>query len=356
MAERPATMRAVVIETFGGPEVLRLAEVPAPRPAPYELVIAVRAVSINRSFDLLVRRDGNNRNVVLPHVLGADPVGTVAAVGGEVEGFAPGDRVVAASSIYCGRCRECQDGDQSSCRAPVHVGVHRWGGYAERVAVPAASAYRIPAGLSDADACVVARHAPAAYNQLVDKTALRPGEWVLVMGAAGALGSFCVQVAKRLGGRVIAAAGADSRVEAALRLGADRGVNYRTQNLRDAVLEITGGEGVDVVCENIGDPALWDAAFDSMAQRGRLVTMGAHGGGRVALDLRKLYARRLRLIGSAGVSRKNVDDALAAAARGALTALVDSIHPLEDAAMQHRRLEEDRSVVGKVILDPTMAA
>ena len=348
-------MRAIVMESFGGPEVLKLAEVPAPKPAPDEVTVAVEAVSINRSFDLLVRRDGNNRNIVLPHVLGADPAGTVAEVGEAVTEFAPGDRVAVSSTIRCGRCRECVEGDEAACRAPVMMGVHRWGGYAERVAAPAAIVHRIPDGISAADACVIVRHAPAAYNQLVDKTALGPGEWVLVMGAAGALGSFCVQVARALGGQVIAAAGADRRVEAALALGADHGVNYRTENLPERVREITGGEGVDVVCENIGDPELWDAAFDCMAQRGRLVTMGAHGGGRVALDVRKLYSRRLRVIGSAGVTRRNVDDALAAAAQGGLAALIDSIHPLEAAAAQHRRLEESGSVVGKVILDPTMA-
>ena len=344
------------MERFGGPEVLRPAEVPAPDPAPNEVVVAVEAVSINRSFDLLVRRDGNNRNIVLPHVLGADPAGTVAAVGDDVDEFSPGDRVAVSSTIRCGNCRECVDGDEAACRAPVMIGVHRWGGYAEQVAVPAASAHRIPDGISAADACVVLRHAPAAYNQLIDKAALRPHEWVLVMGAAGALGSFCVQVAKSLGGRVIAAAGSDSRVEAALALGADRGVNYRAENLAEAVRRFTGGEGADVVCENIGDPLLWDGAFDSMAQRGRLVTMGAHGGGKVSLDVRKLYSKRLRLIGSAGVTEKNTEDSFSAAARGDLVALVDSVHPLEAAAAQHRRLEEDRSAIGKVILDPTMAA
>ena len=350
------TMRAIVMESFGEPEVLKLVEVPAPDPAPDELAVAVEAVSINRSFDLLVRRDGNNRDVVLPHVLGADPAGTVVAVGADVDGYSPGDRVAVSSTIRCENCRECRDGDEAACRRSVHIGVDRWGGYAERVAVPASNAHRIPEGMSAADACVIVRHAPAAYNQLIDKTALRPGEWVLVMGAAGALGSFCVQVAKALGGKVIAAAGSDGRVEAALSLGADHGVNYRANDLADTVRGITGGEGVDVVCENIGDPGLWDGAFDSMAQRGRLVTMGAHGGGRVGLDVRKLYAKRLRLIGSAGVTKKNIDDALAAGSRGALTALIDSIHPLDAAAAQHRRLEEDRSIVGKVILDPTLAA
>ena len=349
-------MRAVVMERFGGPEVLELAELPSPQPAPDELAVAVEAVSINRSFDLLVRRDGNDRNVVLPHVLGADPAGTVAAVGADVEGFSPGDRVAVSSTIRCGRCRECLDGDEAACRKSIHIGVDRQGGYAERVAVPVTNVHRIPDGMSAADACVIVRHASAAYNQLVDKAALRPGEWVLVMGAAGALGSFCVQVAKALGGKVIAAAGSDGRVEAALALGAEQGVNYRTQDLAETVRRITEGEGVDVVCENIGDPDLWDGAFDSMAQRGRLVTMGAHGGGRVRLDIRRLYARRLRLIGSAGVTRKNIDDALAAGSRGVLTALIDSIHPLESAASQHRRLEQDRSVIGKVILSPTLAA
>ena len=318
-------------------------------------MVNVEAVSINRSFDLLVRRDGNNRNIALPHVLGADPAGTVAAVGDGVKEFAPGDRVAVSSTIQCRRCRECVDGDEASCRAPVNMGVHRWGGYAEQVAAPAVNVHRIPDRISAAEACVIVRHAPAAYNQLVDKAALRPGEWVLVMGAAGALGSFCVQIAKALGGRVIAAAGADARVEAALALGADHGVNYRSRNLGDAVRAITGGEGADVACENIGDPGLWDGAFDCMAQRGRLVTMGAHGGGKVALDIRKLYGRRLWLIGSAGVTRRNVEDALATAAGGGLAALIDSIHPLEAAAAQHRRLEGDRSVLGKVILAPTMA-
>lgn len=349
-------MRAIVIEEFGGPEVMQLKDVPAPVAGTGEVVIDVHAVSINRSFDLLVRRNGNNRGVKMPHIMGADPAGVIASVGEGVSAFKPGDRVVIASSIRCGKCRECLDGDESSCRSPAHVGVHRWGGYAEQIVMPAQNVYPIPDGLSFADACVITRHAPAAYNQLVDKAALKPGEWVLVMGAAGALGSFCVQIAKALGARVIAAAGADVRVEAAKALGADEGVNYRTEGLAARVREITGGEGVDVVCENIGDPSLWDGAFESLAQRGRLVTMGAHGGGKVELDVRKLYGRRLRLIGSAGVTSKNVIDALEAGAAGKIKSLIDSINPLEAAEAQHRRLEDDPNVVGKVILDPTIPA
>ncbi len=148
-------MRAVLMETFGEPEVLRLVDVPAPRPAAGELVVNVEAVSINRSFDLLARRDGNNRNIVLPHVLGADPAGTVATVGDGVEEFSPGDRVAVSSTIQCGQCRECADGDEASCRAPVNMGVHRWGGYAEQVAAPAASVYRIPDGISAAEGKVI---------------------------------------------------------------------------------------------------------------------------------------------------------------------------------------------------------
>lgn len=311
-------------------------------------------MSINRSFDLLVRRNGNNRGVTLPLVLGADPSGVVEAVGEGVTGFSPGDRVSVASSIRCGECRQCLSDKEESCRRPQQVGVHRWGGYADYVSVPATNVHAIPGDLPFADATVILRHAPAAFNLLDDKAELQAGEWVLVMGAAGALGSCCVQVAKLRGAKVIAAAGSEERVQAALDLGADYGVNYREKDLAAEVFDITGGDGVDVVCENIADPTLWPGAFDSLAQCGRLVTMGAHGGGKVELDVRKLYGKRLRVIGAAGVTGENIGTALAAGAEGGVNALIDSIIPLAEAAGAHRRLE-DEYPLGKVILDPTLA-
>ena len=171
------------------------------------------------------------------------------------------------------------------------------------------------------------------------------------MGATDALGSSCVQVAKMLGAQVIAGAGSDERVKAAKSYGADFGVNYRQQNLAEEVMKLTDGQGVDVVCENIADPTIWREALNSLTS-GRLVTAGAHGGGTVTLDVKRVYMRRLRIIGTAGTNLPNVDRALQAAYAGKIGAIIDRTMPLSAAAEAHRILEANRPL-GKIILDPT---
>lgn len=344
-------MKAVIIREFGGPEVLRFEEVPTPAPGPGEVLLRVHAVSVNRSLDLRVRQNLGGYNPVLPLVLGVDPSGIVTAVGDRVEQPCVNDRVVVLGGVPCGTCSACLAQLPQHCRQ--RLGIQRWGGYAEYVVVPAHHTVPIPDQVSFAEATVVTRHFPMAFTE-VAKANLQPGEWTLIMGAAGALGSSLVQVTKQLGGRVIAAAGADDRVAAALSLGADFGINYRQQNLEQEVLRITDGHGVDVVFENIGDPDLWPGAFNSLARHGRLVTAGAHGGGLVTLDIRRLYGLGLQVIGTTGGQRlEDMSRSLELAAAGKLRVLIDRIMPLRAAAEAHR-LVEDNKVVGKVILDPTL--
>jgi NADPH:quinone reductase len=344
-------MRAVVLREFGGPDVLHVEEVPDPSPGPGEVVVEVHAVTVNRSLDLMVRADGTTRGTVLPHVLGVDPAGVVVAVAADVDTAAVRDRVAVIPHVRCGRCGFCTSGREEQCPNSRHIGVHRWGGYAEYVPVPATNLIRVPDGVGFVDAAVILRHAPTAFNLLRNLAEVQPGESVLVMGATGGLGAAGVQVAKLLGATVIAGAGGDARVETALANGADHGVNYRAEDLTEAVLRITGGRGVDVVFENISDPVTWPKAFASLTHGGRMVTAGAHGGGRVELDVRRLYGRRLRIIGGAGASRRDVAAALEAAAEGKLHAVVDRILPLEAAAEAHR-LAEKGGLLGKLVLDP----
>jgi NADPH:quinone reductase-like Zn-dependent oxidoreductase len=157
-----------------------------------------------------------------------------------------------------------------------------------------------------------------------------------------------------LGARVIAGAGADERLEAAKKYRADFGVNYRRQNLAEEVMNLTDGNGVDVVCENIADPTLWPGALNSLAIGGRLVTAGAHGGGMVDLDVKRVYMRRLRIIGTAGTHLPDVEKALQAAAAGRIHAFIDRTLPLSEAAKAHRILERNQTL-GKIILDPTLS-
>jgi len=179
---------------------------------------------------------------------------------------------------------------------------------------------------------------------------------ITVAAAAGGLGSALVQVAKSLGARVIAAAGTDARVEAAVALGADAGVNYRRLDLDTEVKRITAGHGANVVFENIGDPALWAGAFSALAPGGRLVTVGAHGGGFVTLDVRRLYQQRLRVISGLGADRReDLERSFELAAAGKLKILVDRVMPLSEAAAAHR-LVASNAPLGKVILDPTLDA
>ena len=345
-------MKAVVLREFGPPEVLRVEDVARRVPGPGEILVEVRAVSVNRTLDLKVRRGEYIKRVRVPHVLGADPSGVIAEVGpGVVRRI--GERVTVNSHIRCGRCASCRAGEEADCTESESIGVHRWGGYAEYVTVPEQNAFAISDALSFAQATVVGRTFPAAIN-LLGKAELKPGEWVLVMGAAGALGSAGVQVARELGANVIAAAGSDERVAAAVALGAKAGVNYRAQDLAAEVRRITDGHGADVVFENISDPVLWPQAFASLARHGRLVTGGSHGGGQVTLDVTRLYLDRLRVIGVAGANRRDIERALRDAASGAYAAVIDRVLPLREAAAAHRLVEEG-SPLGKVILDPTLA-
>ena len=233
------------------------------------------------------------------------------------------------------------------------LGVQCWGGYAEYLRVPASNCVPIPAGLSFAAATLIARHFPLAFGEAALAN-LKAGDWALVMGAAGGLGSCLVQVAGACGAHVIAGAGADERLQAALSLGAHVGINYRRQDLEREVMRLTQGRGVDVVFENIGDPALWPGAFNSLAQGGRLVTAGAHGGGVVTLDIKRLYQRRLRLMSGLGAERReDLERALRLGAAGEVRVLIDQVMPLREAAAAHRLVAKNASV-GKIVLDPTL--
>jgi NADPH:quinone reductase-like Zn-dependent oxidoreductase len=232
------------------------------------------------------------------------------------------------------------------------LGNHAWGGYAEYVRAVASRTAIVPDGLDFATATVVSRHTPTAFTLLRDRAKLQKGECVLVMGAAGGLGSAGVQVAKYLGAKVIAAAGAADRVKVGLDLGADAGVNYRAQDLTIEAMRITEGKGVDVVFENIGDPELFPKAFASLARRGRLVTAGGHGGGIVPLDVNRLYQNHLTIIGATGETPDDVTLSLNAAVEGRFKVVVDRIMPLSQAVQAHE-LIESRTGIGKIILDPT---
>ena len=346
-------MKAMIIREFGGPEVMQWEDVPTPTPGAGQVLVEVRAVSVNRVLDMEVRQHGGNYGVALPLVLGNDPCGVVAEVGPGVEGFNPGDAVTVFRSIRCLDCATCNSGDAERCPNSKMLGVQIWGGYAEYLCVPAANCVPVPEGLTFPQASIITRHFPLAFAEATIGR-LEKDSWALVLGAAGGLGSCLVQVANSIGARIIAGAGADERVQAGLDLGAHYGVNYRRDDLGAEVARITDGYGVDVVFDNIGDPVIFPKAISSMAKGGRLVTVGAHGGGMVTLDVRTLYQNRLQVLSGLGAEQvEDLTHALQLAADGEIQVLIDKVMPLREAAEAHRLVARNDSV-GKVVLDPSL--
>ena len=325
---------------FGDPSVLHLEDVPQPTLEAGEIAIKVRAATVNQTLDVALRAGKYARLPPLPHVPGSDAAGEVTAVATDVKNPKVGDRVVCHPIV----------GRQPNGALKL-LGVDTWGTYAEFVKVPANTVQIVPDTLDFITAAVVGRHGPLAFTQLRDRAQLKPGEWVLVMGAAGGLGSALVQAAKYLGARVIAAAGSDARVAAAVQLGADEGINYRSQDLTAEARRITGGAGVNVVLDNVGDPITFPKALASLGFQGRLVTAGGHGGGTVPLDVKYLYLNVITIFGNPIDTPDNFRLALKVAAEGKLKVLIDRVLPLEEARRAHEIVEE-RSGIGKVVLTP----
>ncbi|HEX9462839.1 MAG TPA: zinc-binding dehydrogenase [Alphaproteobacteria bacterium] len=346
-------MRAIVLREFGPPDVLRYESIPDPLPRAGEVRIRVHAATVNRVLDVALRAGKQaQRGAALPLIPGVDCAGIIDAVGAGVSRWRPGERVAAAGVMPLDICAE----DGRGYAGPRGMmGIKRPGGFAELVCVPASAVDRLPDGLGFAQAAVVLRHCPTAWNLLCNVAQLKPDEWVLIMGAGGNLGSVGIQIAKNvIGARVIAAAGSEDRARAGLALGADHAVNYRAQDIRDEVLKITGGKGVDVLYDNIANPEVLPQAFRALGHFGRLVTAGAHGGPNVSIDFFHLYDRRITIRGFPGHDRADIPKCFAAAVDGKIKVQIARILPLSQAAEAHLLMEADPGM-GKIVLDPTLS-
>ncbi len=342
-------MKAVVFERFGGPEVLEARELPEPAIRADEALIEVKACGINH-LDLWVRAGLRGLDVAMPHILGNDVVGVVAAVGDAVRHVKPGDRVLVCPTLSCGTCPACHAGDDHLCRDYDVLGRRRNGGYAERVAVPGVNCLPYPDNLGWEHAAAVPLVFLTAWHMLVGRAALRPGEDVLIVGASSGVGSAAVQIARLLGARVIATAGSAAKLERARALGAHDVIDHGREDVAAQVRALTGKKGVEVVFEHVGG-AVFERAVAALARNGRLVTCGATAGGQVTLDLNLLFGRHLALLGSWMGRRAELIEVLRFVRDGRLVPVVDSVLPLAEARRAHERIEA-RQHFGKVVLVP----
>jgi len=339
-------MKAVVISEHGGPEVLRYTNVPEPSIGASDVLVRVRACALNH-LDLWMRGGLPNRPVQFPHILGSDISGEVAKIGESVKNVRVGEKVLLAPGVSCGACPQCLAGHDNFCKDYTLFGTTIPGGYAEFMKSPAANAIPIPGNLTFEEAAAIPLVFLTAWHMLFYRAHLQPAEDVLVIAAGSGVGSAAIQIAKAASARVIATAGSEAKLRKAKELGANEVLLHQGEFAR-GVKKLTGGRGVDIVFEHVGE-ATWDQSVYSLAVGGRLVTCGATTGREGNLNIGYLFARQLSILGSFMGHKSELFAVLELFKRGLLKPVIDTVLPLERAADAHRRLE-NREQFGKVVL------
>ena len=338
-------MKAVRIHQFGGPEVLTYEDIADPQVRKDQVLVRVKACSLNH-LDLWVR--GGLPGVKLPHILGSDLAGEVVEAGEYVSGFKPGQRVLIAPMHFCGRCVKCVSGQQNQCREFTVIGNAVDGGNCELFAAAATNVLPIPDTLDFNQAASVPLVFVTAWHMLVGLAGVRPGQTVLVLGAGSGVGIAAIQISKLFHCRVITTAGNETKLEKARALGADYGIHHYQQKITEEVRKITNKEGVDIVVEHVG-AATWDESMKCLKTGGALVTCGATTGPGVGIDLRHLFARQLRILGSYMGTMGELHEVLGHVFAGRLKAVVDRTFPLSEIRAAHEYLEKSQ-MFGKVIV------
>jgi NADPH:quinone reductase-like Zn-dependent oxidoreductase len=339
---------AIVLREHGGPEVLVRETIDLPDPGPREVRVRVRAVAVNH-LDLWVRRGLPKLTLEYPHRLGSDVVGEVDAIGPLARGVAVGDKVVISPGISCGVCDRCLSGKDTLCRKYAILGEHTQGGYARHLLVPDANLLPYPGDLPYTQVAAVPLVFLTAWQMLVDKAQVQPGETVLVHSAGSGVSSAAIQIAKLYGARVIATIGNAAKAERARRLGVDDLIDSATQDFVAEVKRLTGKRGADVVVDHVGGEVLAKSIV-AAAAGGRIVTCGATAGHESAIDLRHIFFRQISIMGSTMGSKGSLFDILEHVKQGKLKPVVDRVLPLWEAREGHRVLEA-REAFGKVVLE-----
>lgn len=330
MDTRGAVMTVIGIKSPGGPEALVAEQRAVPVPGPGQVLIAVEAAGVNRP-DILQRQGSYPAPKGHSDVPGLEVAGRVSMVGPEVERFKPGDAVMALVN---------------------------GGGYASHVIAEAGSTLPVPAGITMVAAAGIPETAFTVWHNVFERGGLKAGEWLLVHGGTSGIGVMAIQVAKARGANVIATAGTDDKCRACRQFGADRAVNYKTEDYTEVVKEATGGKGVDVILDMVGGDYV-EKNIRCAAEDARIVNIAYQQGSKVTVDMIRVMLKRLTLTGStlriranevkAGIAEAVEREVLPLISSGKVKVVVDRTFPLSQAADAHR-LMETSTHIGKIVL------
>jgi NADPH:quinone reductase-like Zn-dependent oxidoreductase len=318
-------VKAIRIHEDGGPEVLRYEDAPDPEPGPDDVLISLRATSLNH-IDLWVR--SGRPSAPKPRILGADGAGVV--VGGP--GFSPGDRVLMNPGI--------DHGDMVAV-----YGEHMDGTDAELVAVPRQNVYPIPDGMTFEEAAAFPLVFVTAYRMLVTRAGLQAGEVVLIWGIGGGVATAANAIARAVGGKTIVTSSSDEKLA---HVEADVKVNHASDDVVEAVKRATGGKGADVVIEHVGE-ATWQRSLQAASSGGRIVVCGATSGPNPPAALHRIWWKQLSIHGSTMGTKEDFDGVYELVASGKARPIIDEVFPLSEARAAHERMEAGEQL-GKIVL------
>jgi propanol-preferring alcohol dehydrogenase len=340
-------MKALVLESFGAPLVLK--DVPTPEPEEGQVLVRIHACAPDQ-FDLTIR-DGKFPSAKTPIILGHEIAGVVEKTGSGVSNFRPGTRVTSTLYLTCGRCRHCRGGRETICENFIgYLGIHTPGGYAEYTTIPAVNLATIPDDLGFPEASILANAIGTPYHALTKRARLRPGEHVMITGAGGGVGLHAVQLARMMGALVMAVDIGAEKLEAAQASGADLAIDPEEADLAEAAREWTDGRGVDVVLELVG-PATMSESLKAMGKGARMVIVGSHTGTELSVRPQAMISNEWEILGSRNVTKRELQEVVELVAARRIKPVVTEVHPLEAAEEVHARLRQGK-IVGRAALQP----
>lgn len=340
-------MKAVVFYECGGPENIQIAEVPIPKATYGEVLIQVKACGLNY-FDLLVLNGPSDDNYSFPFWGGADIAGVIAEVGKGVNPSRVGERVIVNPSLYCGQCKSCLSGEESLCDHYGIIGDTRPGGFAEFIAVKERDVVCLPETISFEAGAAVPLVFQTAWRALITQANLRPGEDILILGASGGVGSASVQIAKLAGARVFAVTSDSEKAKQLKTLGADFVLNRKAGDFWSKLSQLTEGQGVDVVIENVG-ATTWKSSLDHLKKGGRLVSYARTTGNFAQIDIKQIFWNQLHIIGSTMSNHREFVEVTNLVFQGKLTSVIDKVFVFDESRLAYERLASGDHF-GKVII------
>jgi NADPH:quinone reductase-like Zn-dependent oxidoreductase len=342
-------MKALTLTAVGGPEHLRVQELPEPEvKTPTEVLLRMQAVGLNR-LDLWVAQGLAGVNYSFPHVVGSDGAGTVVEVGSTESGLRPGDRVMINPTVSCGNCPFCLQGEESLCQHLQVLGEHLPGTAAEYLVVPAANLAPIPDSMPWPEAAAFSLATLTAWRMLTTRGRLQPGETVLIWGIGGGVAIAALRIARHLGARTIVTSGTPAKLEVARRLGADALLDHGQVDVADEVRKLTEGRGVDAIVDSAGEQS-WRGSLRCLRKGGRLIVCGATTGPTVSLDLRRLFWHQWSLLGSTLGNRREYAEVVRLAGEGKLWPVIDQVVPWDSARLAVDRLARGEQI-GKLVIE-----